>query len=104
MDKERKTYKGKETAKIKIKNEKNEKVKQWSVFLNSPWVPPNLAVPFSKYLISFSLWHGKPGRGTLMKARNPQWDGGVKEMAQERKYGQCRSFPNSLIHIYTALW
>lgn len=28
MNKERKTYKGKETAKIKIQNEKNEKVKQ----------------------------------------------------------------------------
>lgn len=28
MGKERKTYEGKERAKIKIKNEKNEKVKQ----------------------------------------------------------------------------
>lgn len=41
--------------------------------------------------------------GTLMKAYNPQQDGGVKEMAQEHKYGQCCSFPNFLTHIYTAL-
>lgn len=65
---------------------------QQCLILTAPGYSQDSAIPFRMCFISLCPWNGKTGRRALMKAFNPQWEDGVKEMAKNVKMGSAAHF------------